>query len=160
MIKRKNRVKAIATMAIVMIMLIIITVPVFATKNEVSVLDDFVIQVKNPTENDYSVTLKIQYQDENGDNLYNKRVYKGVKAFETITINPKDYYNSEKTQNVTVEITREIDSTFEDFYCMIAVIVFIIGCALVIPLFCMLIWLLVCFILWLWNKILDWICSM
>ncbi len=108
MIKRKKGVKAII-MVIVMIMFIISAVPVFAASylNEVSVLDDFVVQVVNPSKKAYKVTLNIVYQDENGDTLYAEEVTKKVEAFETMTIDAKDYYNSEKIEKVVAEITTE-----------------------------------------------------
>lgn len=99
-------------MVIVLIMFIISVLPVCAASylNEVSVLDDFVVQVVNPSKEAYKVTLNIVYQDENGDTLYAEKVTKKVEAFETMTIDAKDYYNSEKTQKVVAEIAREAKS--------------------------------------------------
>ena len=109
MIRRKKLVKAITTMVILMIIFIICVLPVCAESylNEVRILDDFVVQVLNPTEDSYTVTVNIMYQDVNGDSIYQKNVTKKIEAFETIKIDAKDYYNSKKIQKVVAEITRE-----------------------------------------------------
>lgn len=110
MIKRKYGVKSVATITIVIVMLIITVLPVWAASflNEVNVLDDFVVQLKNPSPKSYFVTVKIVYQDKDGDIIYEKKVTNKLNAFETMTIDAKDFYNSERTQKISVEITDEV----------------------------------------------------
>lgn len=130
MIKRKMGIKAVATMVIVLIMIIISELPVYASDlNEVTIFDDFVVQVENVSDKDYEVTIKLIYQDENEDTLNTKNVTKTIGAFETIEIDAKAYYNSKKTQKVLAEIVNE--EKFEQAkyakYCfIIAVILFIL----------------------------------
>lgn len=108
MIKR-NGFKTIITILIVMVLLIISTLPVLAASHviEVNILDGYIVQIKNPTKQEYEVTVKILYQDKNGNTIYEEEVKKRVEPFDTITIDAKDYYNTEKSQKVLAEITKE-----------------------------------------------------
>lgn len=108
MIKR-NGFKTIMTILIGMVLLVISTLPVLAAThvNEINILDGYVVQIKNPTNQKYEVTVKILYQDENGNTIYEKEVTNSVKPFGTTTIDARDYYNSEKSQKVLAEIIEE-----------------------------------------------------
>lgn len=110
MIKR-NGFKTIITMLIVMVLLIISTLPVLAASHviEVNILDGYIVQIKNPVNQEYDVTVKILYQDKNGNTIHEEKVKNRVEPFGTATIDAKDYYNSEKSQKVLAEITKELN---------------------------------------------------
>lgn len=110
MIKR-NGFKTIITMLIVIVLLIISTLPVLAASHvsEVDILDGDIVQIKNPVNQEYDVTVKILYQDKNGNTIYEEKVKNRVEPFGTTTIDAKDYYNSEKSQKVLAEITKELN---------------------------------------------------
>lgn len=110
MIKR-NGLKTIMTILILMVLLIISTLPVLAAShvNEVDILDGDIVQIKNPVNQEYDVTVKILYQDKNGNTIYEEKVKNRVEPFGTTTIDAKDYYNSEKSQKVLAEITKELN---------------------------------------------------
>lgn len=110
MIKR-NGFKTIITMLIVIVLLIISTLPVLAASHvsEVNILDGDIVQIKNPVNQEYDVTVKILYQDKNGNTIYEEKVKNRVEPFGTTTIDAKEYYNSEKSQKVLAEITKELN---------------------------------------------------
>lgn len=131
MIKR-NGFKTIITMLIVMVLLIISTLPVLAASHviEVNILDGYIVQIKNPTKQEYEVTVKILYQDKNGNTIYEEEVKKRVEPFDTITIDAKDYYNTEKSQKVLAEITKEYNlkkekETFSILMIILIAVIFI-----------------------------------
>mgnify|MGYP004502258025 FL=1 len=110
MIKR-NGLKTIMTILILIVLLIISTLPVLAASHvsEVDILDGDIVQIKNSVNQEYDVTVKILYQDKNGNTIYEKKVKNRVEPFGTTTIDAKDYYNSEKSQKVLAEITKELN---------------------------------------------------
>ena len=110
MIKR-NGLKTIMTILIFIVLLIISTLPVLAASHvsEVDILDGDIVQIKNSVNQEYDVTVKILYQDKNGNTIYEKKVKNRVEPFGTTTIDAKDYYNSEKSQKVLAEITKELN---------------------------------------------------
>lgn len=110
MIKR-NGLKTIMTILILIVLLIISTLPVLAASHvsEVDILDGDIVQIKNPVNQEYDVTVKILYQDKNGNTIYEKKVKNRVEPFGTTTIDAKDYYNSENSQKVLAEITKELN---------------------------------------------------
>lgn len=140
--KRKNGTRLIITMVIIMLIFIISTLPAYAESNginEVNVLDNFIVQIKNPTDTSYAVTVKIIYLDKNGATIYEKEVNDEVAAFENIKIDAKDFYNSEKTQKVLAEITCEknvksakLDKFFENFLSIIFIVFVILALFLVV----------------------------
>lgn len=135
--KRKNGTRLIITMVIIMLIFIISTLPAYAENNginEVNVLDNFIVQIKNPTDTSYAITVKIVYLDKNGATIYEKKVNDEVAAFENIKIDAKDFYNSEKTQKVLAEITCEknvksakLDKFFETFLSIIFIVYVIVA---------------------------------
>lgn len=139
--KRKNGTRLIITMVIIMLIFIISTLPAYAENNginEVNVLDNFIVQIKNPTDTSYAITVKIVYLDKNGATIYEKEVNDEVAAFENIKIDAKDFYNSEKTQKVLAEITCEknvksakLDKFFETFLSIIFIVYVIVSLFLV-----------------------------
>ncbi len=139
--KRKNGTRLIITMVIIMLIFIISTLPAYAENNginEVNVLDNFIVQIKNPTDTSYAITVKIVYLDKNGATIYEKEVNDEVAAFENIKIDAKDFYNSEKTQKVLAEITCEknvksakLDKFFETFLSIIFIVYVIVALFLV-----------------------------
>ena len=139
--KRKNGTRLIITMVIIMLIFIISTLPAYAENNginEVNVLDNFIVQIKNPTDTSYAITVKIVYLDKNGATIYEKEVNDEVAAFENIKIDAKDFYNSEKTQKDLAEITCEknvksakLDKFFETFLSIIFIVYVIVSLFLV-----------------------------
>mgnify|MGYP004604656047 CR=1 FL=1 len=135
--KRKNGTRLIITMVIIMLIFIISTLPAYAESNginEVNVLDNFIVQIKNPTDTAYAVSVKIIYLDKNGDTIYEKEVNDEVAAFENIKIDAKDFYNSEKTQKVLAEITCEKNvksAKLDKFFGTFLSIIFIVFITLV-----------------------------
>lgn len=109
MIKRKNGVKKTVAMVIVLVMLAITTLPAHATSNiiEVTVLENFIVQVKNPTNEEYSATVKVYYYNENEEIIYQKEIIQDLNALETVEIDAKEYFNSSKTQTVETEVYSE-----------------------------------------------------
>lgn len=110
MIKR-NGLKTIMTILIFIVLLIISTLPVLAASHvsEVDILDGDIVKIKNPVNQEYDVTVKILYQDKNGNTIHEEKVKNRVEPFGTTTIDAKDYYNSEKSQKVLAEITKELN---------------------------------------------------
>ncbi len=139
--KRKNGTRLIITMVIIMLIFIISTLPAYAENNginEVNVLDNFIVQIKNPTDTSYAITVKIVYLDKNGATIYEKEVNDEVATFENIKIDAKDFYNSEKTQKVLAEITCEknvksakLDKFFKIFLSIIFIVYVIVALFLV-----------------------------
>lgn len=74
MIKR-NGLKTIMTILIFIVLLIISTLPVLAASHvsEVDILDGDIVQIKNSVNQEYDVTVKILYQDKNGNTIYEKK---------------------------------------------------------------------------------------
>lgn len=109
MIKRKNGVKKTVAMVIVLVMLAITTLPAYATNNiiEVTVLENFIVQVKNPTNEEYEAIVEVYYYNENEELIYQKKITQNLNALETVEIDAKEYYNSSKTKTVKTEVYSE-----------------------------------------------------
>lgn len=124
MIKRKNGVKSIIGMVVVIVMLIITNLPVWTTSplNEVDVLDNFVVQLNNPHTKAYNVTVKIVYQDKNGNIIHEEEVTNEVDSFETMTIDAKNLYNSKKTQKISAEIIDEVEAKMVTLYAFLVML--------------------------------------
>lgn len=107
MIKRKNGVKKTVAMVIVLVMLAITTLPAYATNNiiEVTGLENFIVQVKNPTNEEYIAKIKVYYYNDNEELIYQKEITQNLNALEQVEIDAKEYYNSSKTRIVKTEVS-------------------------------------------------------
>ena len=70
---------------------------------EVDISKDFVISIKNPSDEEIYREVKISYYDENEEIIYTKNIDITISAFETKEIDAKQYFDSSKVEKVTVK---------------------------------------------------------
>lgn len=110
--KRKNGVKKVLLM-LTLVLVFIASSPsptLAATHNvDITILDDFIVEVKNCTNDTYKASIKISYFDANHEKIHTETISRELGAFEVLDLDAKSYFDSQNIYRISAEnVTEEV----------------------------------------------------
>lgn len=110
MMKRKNGVKKVLLMVtLVLVFIASNPSPTLAatSKVDITILDDFVVEVKNCTNDTYKASIKVSYFDANNEKIRTEIISRELGAFEVSNIDAKSYFDSQNIHSISAEDATE-----------------------------------------------------